>query len=115
MTGPAGAVFATVKILNPANYATSSSWTANYTASGNQLLVRAQMTGYVTGGSLQTYNLLEDGVIIDTNAFYFSLANVRFALPDLVATLPVRTGTHTYRVDPVNIKVDTLDSCTILI
>jgi hypothetical protein len=114
--GPAGPANVKIrKVLNHVQYNTPSSWTTTYTASGSSLEIRAQITGYIVGVASAEYQLLEDGNVIDAGFYYFTTSRVHMLLPDLIAILGPRTGTHTYSIQPFGVRVDNNDYCTMII
>jgi len=91
-------------------------WSASYTASGGTVEIRVNLTAFTLGAGMTSFRLLRDGVVIDTNPFYFNNGNTHTTIPDLIALIPNETGTHTYAVQiGPNIYVDPNDNCNMVV
>lgn len=91
-------------------------WSASYTASGGTVEIRVNLTAFTLGAGMTSFRLLRDGVVIDSNPFYFNNGNTHTTIPDLIAILANETGTHTYAVQiGPNIYVDPNDNCNMIV
>jgi len=91
-------------------------WSASYTASGGTVEVRVNLSAFTLVGGMTNFRLLRDGVIIDSNPFYFNISNNHTTIPDLIALIPNETGTHTYSIQiGANISVDANDNCNMVV
>jgi len=91
-------------------------WSASYTASGGTVEIRVNLTAFTLGAGMTSFRLLRDGVVVDTNPFYFNNGNTHTTIPDLIALIPNETGTHTYAVQiGPNIYVDPNDNCNMVV
>ncbi len=96
--------------------ATVAQWSANYTASGGTVKIRADLTAYASNPGNVTFSLLRDGIIIDNSPFFFNNTYVHTNVSELVAIVPNETGTHTYAVQiGSNSLVFTNDYCTMTV
>jgi hypothetical protein len=119
---------AVTKILNhvPGNASADASkavpvtgWSAPYTASGKVSVV-AYITGWSTGVGLVTYNLLRNGLPIDSGVFFFNQPAVHMSMPPLYAVIPNETGTNVYSISVQGgpggrFNVDINDRCLIIV
>ncbi len=91
-------------------------WSASYTASGGTVEIRVNLTAFTLVAGMTSFRLLRDGVVIDSNPFYFNNGNTHTTIPDLIAILANETGTHTYAVQiGPNIYVDPNDNCNMIV
>jgi hypothetical protein len=91
-------------------------WSANYTANGGTVEIRANITAFTSSAGFVYFRLMRDGVVIDTTPFYFNNGSVHTTIPELVALLANETGTHTYSIQiGSGVYVDFNDSCTLIV
>jgi hypothetical protein len=124
-TGPSGqGIINQTIILNNIAPTTSytgiavTQWSASYTGTGGQLSVVADLTAFVSSGTVaRNYYLLKNSAIVATGFFYFNSADQHLTLPSLIykdttgssssATWSITLGT--------GLIVDTGDRCTITV
>ena len=85
------------KIVDSA-WAGAGSWTGTYTGNGGKVLVTAYASGYVGSTGLYSLSLTRDGIVVDTNSFYYNQASTHMVLPPLNYVGYNETGSHTYAI-----------------
>jgi hypothetical protein len=96
--------------------ATISNWTSTYSASGGDVVVTANVSAYSSSVGVKTIKLLRDGTSVTSRDFYFNNTGLHMTLPELVATFPNESGSHTYAVRiESGISIDMFDNCNMLI
>lgn len=136
-TGPAGATGATgpqgpsgenlsneTIILNNVAPTTSYTnqaipeWSAAYTGTGGQLLVKADVMAWVTGSTgTRNWYLKKDGTTVATGSFYFNNANVHTTMPTIqyIDTTGSTTAATWSITVGSGLTVDTNDRATITV
>jgi len=96
--------------------ATISNWTTTYSASGGDVMVSANISAYSNSVGVKTIKLLRDGTSVTSRDFYFNSTGLHMTLPELIATFPNESGSHTYAVRiESGISIDMFDTCNMLI
>jgi hypothetical protein len=92
---------------------TVSAWSADYTASGGDVKVFAQISAYSSGSvGLREYKLMRDGTAVATGYLYFNNASVHHQMSPVSAVFKNESGLHTYAIRiESNLSVDQFDSC----
>ena len=100
------------------NNAAVPEWSASYTGTGGQLLVKAEIVAYSSGSTgTRNWYLKKNGTTVATGSFYFNTANEHTTLPAIqyidtsgstaAATWSITVGSGLY--------VDVNDRCTITV
>ena len=58
-------------------------WSASYTGTGGQLLVKADITAYTSSSATKNWYLKKNGTTVATGSFFFNNANVHLTMPTL--------------------------------
>ena len=58
-------------------------WSASYTGTGGQLLVKADITSYTSSSATKNWYLKKNGTTVATGSFFFNNANVHLTMPTL--------------------------------
>lgn len=93
-------------------------WSAAYTGTGGQLLVKSEITGWVNGSTgTRNWYLKKNGTTVATGSFYFNTANEHTTLPAIqyIDTSGSTTATTWSITVGSGLTVDSNDRCTITV
>ncbi len=94
-----------------------SNWTATYNASGGDVLILANFSGFTSANNaFVTYRIMRDGSSIATGNFYFNAASQHLTVPQISAVVENETGSHSYgiRIES-GLILDASDYCTMVV
>jgi hypothetical protein len=96
---------------------TVSSWSADYTSSGGDVKIYAQISAYSTStAGYREYKLMRDGTAVATGGLYFNNAAVHQVMNPVSAVFKNETGSHTYAIRiESNLSIDQFDLCLMTI
>ena len=91
-------------------------WSASYTGTGGQVLVRADITAWTTAVGQKNWYLKKNGTVVATGNFYFNAGSTHMALPPLQYIDTTGAGTNIWSIAVgTGLNADQMDSATITV